>query len=85
MIERLKMLLSDATGKILRKHTKKAKSAFFRKNISFYFSTLGPGCNPLKYDFLEKNLKIHDFFGRNLQSIFTKKNIFFLKIRPKNR
>ena len=45
---------------------------------------IGPGCNHLKYDFMEKILKIRDFFGLNLQSIFSyhEKNIF-LKIRPK--
>ena len=44
----------------------------------------GPGCNHLKYDFMEKILKNRDFFGLNLQSIFSykEKNIF-LKNWPK--
>ena len=42
----------------------------------------GPGCNHLKYEFMEKILKIRDFVGLNLQSIFSyqEKNIL-LKIR----
>ena len=42
----------------------------------FSIYELGPGC---KYDFMEEILKIADFFGLNLQSIFSyyEKNIFF--------
>ena len=30
--------------------------------IFIVFIAHGPGCNHLKYDFMEKNLKIHDVF-----------------------
>ena len=56
-----------------------------RQNVTANVSFIcGPGCNHLKYDFTEKILKIHDFFGLNLQSIFSYhgKYIFF-KTWPK--
>ena len=54
-------------------------------NLLFNIHLFGPGCNHLKYDFMEKNLKIRDFFGKNFQSIFSyhEENIF-RKIRPQS-
>ena len=69
----------------LRTHTRaRARPPNQATCVTLTTANNGPGCNHLKYDFMEKILKIHDSFDLNLHSIFSyhEKNIF-LKIRPK--
>ena len=60
-----------------------SNKGYFKSKSEFYTAPTathnGPGCNHLKYDFMDKILKIHDFFGLNLQSIFSyhEKKFFF--------